>query len=70
MTAAGGMGAILIVILAFVAVGAIVGALILVGALVALVAACVVVGTLIGDAIGSIGRGGRRAPDVSYWNAG
>ena len=33
-----------------------------------LVAACVVVGIVIGDAVGAIGSGRRRAPDVPYWS--
>ena len=57
------------VVLAFLAIGIVVGAVILVGLGVVLVGACVVVGIVIGDAVGSIGRGRRRAPDVPYWSA-
>jgi hypothetical protein len=69
MIAVGALVAIPLVILAFVAVGAIVGALLLVAVLVAMIAACVLVGVLIGDAIGSIGNGRHRAPNVPYWSA-
>jgi hypothetical protein len=68
MMALGALVAIPLVIIAFVAVGAVVGALIVVGILAALVAASVAVGIVVGDAVGSIGRGGRRAPRVAYWS--
>lgn len=37
--------------------------------LVAVVAASVVVGMIIGDAVGSLATGRRRAPKVAYWSA-
>lgn len=53
----------------FLTIGIVVGAIFLVGVGAILVGLCVVVGIVVGDAVGSIGRGGRRAPDVPYWSA-
>ena len=69
MTALVALIAVPVAILAFVAVGFVAGALLLAGILVALVAASVAVGMIIGDAVGSIGTGRRRAPKVAYWSA-
>ena len=61
--------AVPVAILAFVAVGFVVGALMLVGIVITLAAASVAVGMIIGDAVGSLGTGRRRAPKVAYWSA-
>ncbi len=60
--------AVPVAILAFAAIGFVVGALILVAILVALVAASVGIGMIIGDGLGSLGTGRRRAPKVAYWS--